>query len=112
MKYIFLATKYLFNLINIGLNNLVNVLLLFILYSDILYNFKFIFHCLSRRQCCVIKYLQFRGKNRIIIQNIYFVTKTGQFEYVTTPEAVLPNSSFLNPDLPLVPITIKSILSG
>jgi hypothetical protein len=49
--------------------------------------------------------------SKIIVKNIYFVTKTGQFAYVTTSEAVLPNNNFLNPDLPLVPITIKSILS-
>src|ERR671910_1735097 len=50
-------------------------------------------------------------KINLIIKNNYFVTKTGQFAYVTTPEAVLPNSNFLTPDLPLVPITIKSIFS-
>ena len=41
--------------------------------------------------------------------NDYFTTITVQCEYVTTEEAVLPNNNFLNPVLPLVPITIKSI---
>jgi hypothetical protein len=38
----------------------------------------------------------------------YLTTITGHDEYVTTPEAVLPSNSFLIPDRPLVPITIKS----
>jgi hypothetical protein len=46
-----------------------------------------------------------------ITSTTYFVTKTGQLAYVTTPEAVLPNTNFLIPDLPLVSITIKSIPS-
>ena len=39
----------------------------------------------------------------------YLIIITGQWEYVTTPEAVLPNSIFLIPDMPLVPNTIISI---
>ena len=38
----------------------------------------------------------------------YLTIVTGHDEYVTTPEAVLPSNSFLIPDRPLVPITIKS----
>ena len=68
-------------------------------------------NCLSSLWSVISKYYNSNRNINKIIQNIYFVTKTGQFEYVTTPEAVLPNNSFLNPDLPLVPITIKLILS-
>ncbi len=39
----------------------------------------------------------------------YFITITVQSAYVTIEEAVLHNNNFLNPVLPLVPITIKSI---
>jgi hypothetical protein len=42
--------------------------------------------------------------------NNHFTTITGQCAYVTTEDAILPSNNFLNPDLPLVPITIKSIL--
>src|ERR671933_187542 len=38
----------------------------------------------------------------------YFTTITGHAASVITPEATLPNNSFLNCDLPLVPVTIKS----
>ena len=41
----------------------------------------------------------------------YLIIITGQWEYVTTPEAVLPNSTFLIPEMPLVPNTIRSIFS-
>ena len=40
---------------------------------------------------------------------IYFITSTLQCEYVITEEAILPSNNFLNPVLPLVPTTIKSI---
>lgn len=52
------------------------------------------------------------SNNKVIhnCQNIHFVTKIGQFEYVTISEAVLPNNNFLNPDFPFVPMTIKLIL--
>jgi hypothetical protein len=52
------------------------------------------------------------SNNKVIYncQNIYFVTKIGQSEYVTISEAVLPNNNFLNPDFPFVPMTIKLIL--
>ena len=41
---------------------------------------------------------------------IYLTTITGQWEYVTTPESVLPSSIRLIPEIPLVPNTIKLAL--
>jgi len=43
-----------------------------------------------------------------MVKKIYFTTKTGQGELVTTPEAVLPSMN-LNSDVLLIPITIMSI---
>jgi hypothetical protein len=45
------------------------------------------------------------SNNKVIYncQNIYFVTKLGQFEYVTISEAVLPNNNFLNPGFSFCP---------
>ncbi|MGA7009788.1 MAG: hypothetical protein WB612_08620, partial [Nitrososphaeraceae archaeon] len=39
----------------------------------------------------------------------HLTSKTGQCAYVTTPDAVLPRSNLLNPDIPIVPMTIRSI---
>lgn len=41
----------------------------------------------------------------------YFTTSTGHGAYVTTPEATLPSSILLIPDLPLVPITMRFAFS-
>ena len=40
--------------------------------------------------------------------SVHLMTITGQWEYVTTPEAVLPSSIRLIPEIPLVPNTIKA----
>ena len=42
--------------------------------------------------------------------SVHLTTITGQWEYVTTPEAVLPSSIRLIPEIPLVPNTIKLAL--
>jgi hypothetical protein len=39
---------------------------------------------------------------------IYLTTVTGQYEYVTMSDATLPSNIFLNPEFPLLPITIRS----
>ena len=41
----------------------------------------------------------------------YFTTITGQCAYVTTSDATLPSNILVIPDLPLVPIIIKSTFS-
>ncbi len=38
----------------------------------------------------------------------YLTTVTGQYEYVTISDATLPSNIFLNPEFPLLPITIRS----
>ena len=45
-----------------------------------------------------------------LVDLTYFATNTGQCAYVTMCDATLPSNNLLDPDLPLVPITIKSIL--
>ena len=42
------------------------------------------------------------------VLNCHFTTITGHDACVITPEATLPSNIFLNPDLPLVPVIIKS----
>ena len=42
----------------------------------------------------------------------HFTTSTGQCAYVTVSEATLPKRSLLNPDLPRVPITMRSTLAS
>ena len=40
-------------------------------------------------------------------KRIHFISIAGQCEYLMTPDATLPNTSFLNPECPAGPITIK-----
>jgi hypothetical protein len=40
--------------------------------------------------------------------NYHFTTITGHDACVITPEATLPSNTFLNSDLPLVPVIIRS----
>lgn len=40
-------------------------------------------------------------------KNSYFTTITGQVACVTTPEATLPSTSLVSPDLPRVPTTMR-----
>jgi hypothetical protein len=41
----------------------------------------------------------------------YFTINTGQCAYVIISEATLPNNNLLNPVVPFVPATIRSMLS-
>jgi len=42
------------------------------------------------------------------LSSFYLTTITGQYAWVTIPDAVPPNNNLLKPDLPLVPTAIKS----
>jgi hypothetical protein len=44
----------------------------------------------------------------LLFNTIHFIIITGQCECFTTPDATLPNTSFLNPESPASPITIRS----
>ena len=43
-----------------------------------------------------------------MVLNYHFTTITGHEASVITPEATLPSNTFLNSDLPLVPVMIRS----
>jgi hypothetical protein len=47
-----------------------------------------------------------------MVLDYHFTTITGHDACIITPEATLPSNSFLNSDLPLVPVTIKSYSSN
>lgn len=52
-----------------------------------------------------------QGKVRAYLKSLSLYHITGAGALVTIPVAILPSNNFLNPDLPFVPTTVRSIFS-